>query len=223
MKTVVFLHSFTRQPMDRCFLYARYGNPVQKLSTEAYRECMAAAAQALTALGNFWTGRKPLIPFEAARLGCDDNASDLKPHSLYADVGRLPDRRKLAEERQHLLARKLGTVVLDEAHKACRRGRLGETKGEPNSHMDFMVRIDPCTRNLLLGTTTPIQAKIYELWDLMGILDAGADAVTPRGSRPQACRRPALPHRTLHGRQDMAGVRLHHFQPVLRYRLLHRG
>ena len=35
--------------------------PVQKLSAEAYKERMAGAAQALTALGNFWKGRKPLI------------------------------------------------------------------------------------------------------------------------------------------------------------------
>ena len=34
-----------------------------------------------------------------------------------------------SEERQHLLDRRYGTVVLDEAHKARRRGGLGELKG----------------------------------------------------------------------------------------------
>ena len=34
-----------------------------------------------------------------------------------------------SEERQYLLERKYGTVVLDEAHKARRRGGLGETEG----------------------------------------------------------------------------------------------
>jgi putative DNA methylase len=69
MKTVVSLHDFTRQPTDRRFLYACYGTPVQKLSAEAYKERMAATAQALTALGNFWTGHKPVILAKACILG----------------------------------------------------------------------------------------------------------------------------------------------------------
>src|ERR1035437_373183 len=44
--------------------------PVQKLSAEAYKERMAGAAQALTALGNFWKGRKPLILNKACILAC---------------------------------------------------------------------------------------------------------------------------------------------------------
>jgi len=44
--------------------------PVQKLSAEVYKERMAGAAQALTALGNFWKGRKPLILNKACILGC---------------------------------------------------------------------------------------------------------------------------------------------------------
>jgi SNF2 family DNA or RNA helicase len=84
-----------------------------------------------------------------------------------------------SEERQHLLARKFGTVVLDEAHKARQRGGLGDKK-EPNNLLDFMLRIGPRTRNLLLGTATPIQIEVYELWDLMRILNTGADAVLGR-------------------------------------------
>ena len=85
-----------------------------------------------------------------------------------------------SEERRHLLARRFGTVVLDEAHRARRRGSLGEKKGEPNNLLDFMLRIGPRTRNLLLGTATPIQTEVYELWDLMRILNAGTDAVLGR-------------------------------------------
>jgi putative DNA methylase len=44
--------------------------PVQKLSAEAYKERMSGAAQALTALGNFWKGRKPLILNKACILAC---------------------------------------------------------------------------------------------------------------------------------------------------------
>lgn len=85
-----------------------------------------------------------------------------------------------SEERRHLLERKYGTVVLDEAHKARRRGGLGENKGEPNNLLDFMIRIGARTRNVLLGTATPIQTEVRELWDLLRILNAGADFVLGR-------------------------------------------
>ena len=85
-----------------------------------------------------------------------------------------------SDERQYLLERKYGTVILDEAHKARRRGGLGPKKDEPNNLLDFMLRIGPRTKNLLLGTATPIQTEVYELWDLLGILNAGADFVLGR-------------------------------------------
>ena len=105
------------------------------------------------------------------------------------DVARCPFRIAIvstgliihdSEERRFLLERKYGTVVLDEAHKARRRGALGDKKGEPNNLLDFMVRIGPRTKNLLLGTATPIQTEVYELWDLMKILNSGADVVLGR-------------------------------------------
>ncbi|MBM4285703.1 MAG: DEAD/DEAH box helicase [Deltaproteobacteria bacterium] len=85
-----------------------------------------------------------------------------------------------SEERQHLLGRKYGTVVLDEAHKARRRGGLGEKQRESNNLLDFMLHIGERTRNLLLGTATPIQTEVYELWDLLRILNSGADFVVGR-------------------------------------------
>jgi superfamily II DNA or RNA helicase len=85
-----------------------------------------------------------------------------------------------SEERRCLLERKFGTVVLDEAHKARRRGGLGEKKSQPNNLLNFMLRIAPRTKNLLLGTATPIQTEVSELWDLMYILNAGADFVLGR-------------------------------------------
>jgi len=44
--------------------------PVQKLSAEAYKEQMAGSGKALTALGSYWKGRKPLILNKACILGC---------------------------------------------------------------------------------------------------------------------------------------------------------
>lgn len=85
-----------------------------------------------------------------------------------------------SEERRYLLECKYGSVILDEAHKARRRGGLGPKKDEPNNLLDFMVRIGPRTRNLLLGTATPIQTEVRELWDLLRILNAGADFVLGR-------------------------------------------
>ena len=105
------------------------------------------------------------------------------------DIARCPFRIAIistglifhdTEERQHLLERKFGTVVLDEAHKARLRGGLGERKQEPNNLLDFMLRIGPRTNNLLLGTATPFQTEVYELWDLLRVLNAGADFVLGR-------------------------------------------
>jgi hypothetical protein len=61
-----------------------------------------------------------------------------------------------------------------------RRGGLGEHKDESNNLLDFMLRIGPRTRNLLLGTATPIQTNVQELWDLMRILNAGGEFVLGR-------------------------------------------
>ncbi len=44
--------------------------PVQKLCAEAYKEQMAGSGKTLTALGNFWKGRKPLILNKACIVGC---------------------------------------------------------------------------------------------------------------------------------------------------------
>ena len=91
------------------------------------------------------------------------------------DIARCPFRIAIvstglifheSEERQQLLERRYGTVVLDEAHKARRRRGLGEKEQESNNLLAFMLQIGPRTKNLLLGTATPIQTEVYELWDL---------------------------------------------------------
>lgn len=106
------------------------------------------------------------------------------------DIARCPYRVALVStglvfhdsaEREVLLGRRYGTVILDEAHKARRRGGLGERRDEANNLLDFMLKIGPRTRHLLLGTATPIQTDVRELWDLMGILQSGADFVLGRG------------------------------------------
>ncbi|MCA0313162.1 MAG: phospholipase D-like domain-containing protein [Candidatus Melainabacteria bacterium] len=82
-----------------------------------------------------------------------------------------------SDERKHLLDRRYGTIILDEAHKARKKGGLGEHKDKPNNLLEFMLRVAPRTRNLLLSTATPIQTDVSELWDLLHILNSGADFV----------------------------------------------
>ncbi|HBP88394.1 MAG TPA: phospholipase D-like domain-containing protein [Nitrospirales bacterium] len=102
------------------------------------------------------------------------------------DIARCPFRIAIvstglivhdSEERRYLLVRKYGTVVLDEAHKARQRGGLGERKSEPNNLLKFMLQIGSRTKHLLLGTATPIQTEVSELWNLLRILNTDANFV----------------------------------------------
>ena len=85
-----------------------------------------------------------------------------------------------SEEREHLLKRRYGTVILDEAHKARGRGGLGNRDNEPTNLLDFMLKIGSRTRHLLLGTATPIQTDVRELWDLLRVLSGDAEFVLGR-------------------------------------------
>lgn len=76
-----------------------------------------------------------------------------------------------------LLKNKYGTVILDEAHKARARGGLGEKAAVPNNLLVFMLQIAKRTQHLILGTATPIQTNVRELWDLLEIVSSGADFV----------------------------------------------
>ena len=76
-----------------------------------------------------------------------------------------------------LLKNKFGTVILDEAHKARAKGGLGEKAAQPNNLLAFMMQIAKRIRHLILGTATPIQTNVRELWDLLKILGSGADFV----------------------------------------------
>ena len=85
-----------------------------------------------------------------------------------------------SEECTHLLNRKYGTIILDEAHRARRRGGLGKRENEPNNLLGFMLKVGYRTRHLLLATATPIQTDVHELWDLLRVLNSNADFVLGR-------------------------------------------
>ncbi|MEO0074300.1 MAG: phospholipase D-like domain-containing anti-phage protein, partial [candidate division WOR-3 bacterium] len=98
-----------------------------------------------------------------------------------------------SEERQCLLTRRYGTVILDEAHRARRRGGMEQRESARNNLLDFMLNIAPRTRHLLLGTATPIQTEVYELWDLLCILNTGAEFVLGKQISPWSDCKKALP------------------------------
>lgn len=80
-------------------------------------------------------------------------------------------------EAGELLQGRFGTVILDEAHKARSKYSPGQNIPEPNNLLTFMRKIAHRTQHMILGTATPIQTRVSELWDLLGILGTGADFV----------------------------------------------
>jgi hypothetical protein len=54
---------------------------------------------------------------------------------------------------------------------------LGEKADEPNNLLSFMRMIARKTKNLILGTATPIQTNVGELWDLLSTV---AEACLPQ-------------------------------------------
>jgi superfamily II DNA or RNA helicase len=83
---------------------------------------------------------------------------------------------QMTAERQALLERSYGTLVLDEAHRARAARGLGKS-AEPNNLLKFMCEAAKRARHVLLGTATPIQTDTAELWDLLGILNRHGEFV----------------------------------------------
>lgn len=78
-----------------------------------------------------------------------------------------------------LLECRFGTLILDEAHKA-RKSRGITANGNPNRLLEFMLSAAQRSRQVVLGTATPIQTDVEELWDLLEILNQSADHVLGR-------------------------------------------
>lgn len=104
------------------------------------------------------------------------------------DIGRCPYRIGIVStglitqntaEAEVLLRKRYGMVILDEAHKARKSRQLGREPVDGNL-LKFMMKIADKTRHLILGTATPIQTDVTELWDLLEILNRGATHVLGR-------------------------------------------
>ena len=77
------------------------------------------------------------------------------------------------EERKHLMSRSFGMVILDEAHRACGKEDSEEKERVANNLLSFMFEIAKRARHVLLGTATPIQTDVEDMWDLLKILGMG--------------------------------------------------
>ena len=92
--------------------------PVQKLSAEVFKERNAGPAQALTSLGNFWKGRKPLILNKACILGCllpatenvERDLESLKNSWLWMMSHSLSGGEKVFHPRIYLLSNSISNI-----------------------------------------------------------------------------------------------------------------
>ncbi|MGE9804508.1 phospholipase D-like domain-containing anti-phage protein, partial [Escherichia coli] len=145
-----------------------------------------------------WSSQKKVwLGVEGQILSPRGDASSIKkcPYRIaIISTGLIMHQREktdFVKEAGMLLKNRFGTVIQDEAHKARIRGGLGDQASEPNNLMAFMLQIGRRTRHLVLGTATPIQTNVRELWDLVGILNSGAefvlgDALSPWHDHEQA-------------------------------------
>lgn len=99
-----------------------------------------------------------------------------------------------ADECDELLSMHYGTVIVDEGHKARVSRGISKKDYKPNNLLTFLMMLAKRTKHLIIGTATPIQTEVVELWDLLNILNEGANFVLGRefSSRWRNCEE-ALP------------------------------
>ncbi len=131
-----------------------------------------------------WSSQQKVwIGVEGQQLSPKGHAESIKkcPYKIaIVSTGLIMHQREAGDyikEAESLLKNRYGTVILDEAHKARLRGGFGEASIEPNNLLAFMLLIAKKSKHIILGTATPIQTNVRELWDLMRILNSGANFV----------------------------------------------
>lgn len=73
-----------------------------------------------------------------------------------------------------------GNISFDEGHKASiNRGIAGDERNETNLYKAIKILAER-TKNLVIGTATPIQKRSVEIWDLLQVLARGNDHVLGR-------------------------------------------
>ena len=111
----------------------------------------------------------------------------------------------MTEERRLLKSKKFGLLILDEAHRA--RGAKSKSAEErkANNLLEFMLEAARRAEHVLLGTATPIQTDVADLWDLMNILSQGVDFVLGNYMSPWRDQARAIPMIT--GEVNVTGER----------------
>ena len=147
-----------------------------------------------------WSSQKKVwLGVEGQQLSAKGESKSIKncPHQIaIVSTGLIMHQREGQEfikEAGYLARSKYGCVILDEAHKARLRGGLGKEAAQPNNLLAFMRAIGKQTRHLILGTATPIQTDVSELWELMKILNSGADFVLGDSLSPWNDMQQAIP------------------------------
>ncbi|MGF1482570.1 MAG: phospholipase D-like domain-containing anti-phage protein [Cyanophyceae cyanobacterium] len=64
-------------------------------------------------------------------------------------------------------------LIQDESHKSRRKQGMGKDAGQPNALLDFMLKAASRSKHVLLGTATPVQTEVDDLWDQLRILHQG--------------------------------------------------
>ena len=101
--------------------------PVQKISAESYKEQMAGSGKALTALGNYWKGRKPLILNKACILGAllpyhkESEAKDLEIFELLMGMANSSVAIRLGEIKPEIVAFKVSNLLTEKYFKTSKK------------------------------------------------------------------------------------------------------
>jgi superfamily II DNA or RNA helicase len=112
---------------------------------------------------------------------------------------------KQGTEAEHLLRRRFGMVILDEAHKARGSEPIGSDARAPNNLLKFITKVATRTKHLLLSTATPIQTSENDLWDLLQALNQNAEFVL--GTAFSQWQRPSRVLPYLKGERQVADLR----------------
>lgn len=64
-------------------------------------------------------------------------------------------------------------LIQDESHKSRSKQGSGADAGRPNELLKFMIAAAGRSRHVLLGTATPMQTQVGDLWDQLKILHQG--------------------------------------------------
>jgi hypothetical protein len=77
------------------------------------------------------------------------------------------------KERDLLSQLNFEILIQDESHKSRSKQGMGKGSGEPNVLLKFMLVAAGRSRHVFLGTATPMQTQVEDLWDQLKILHQG--------------------------------------------------